>query len=464
MILKRIQNHYYQQRILILLAPLLLLAVVIWFFDRKNTPFLDANTRQMILHVTNTLLPGVLALLITLIVPIKNRSQQLTTTACAYLILVYIMHHFTYNDIDYTIICTISAASNVLVFLSKSSENNKVSGTLIRWCLALFVPILIAILIYSVLAQINIFIKAIFNSNIINTNYSFIIVPLFTVLQAFGCHNELNMLINSDFKPSINTAFHNTILITNFVVLPVAIFMKSLFTQNTLRIFLIFLGACCILCASIGTSLSFILIFLLIFFPGTFFSIILSEIMLFFISLHCNFSSLIRSTNFYRPDINLSYTNIFYNVTELKIFAMLAIILPITLLLIFFNTSITNLEYQRDKRKRKRFNYDKSLDPDLQVIVLLRALGGIDNIKFIKLQDNYLFIHVYNQQEVSYQTLASMCRYKKAGFDKVKKAYRCNFGLNNTILHDKLIKLLGDFLGQSFQEISLAPAFIIPKQ
>lgn len=459
--MKRIQNHYYQQRILILLAPLLLIAIVIWFFDQKNTPFLHHESRQTIIYVTSTLLPLVLALLITLVVPIKNRAVQLITTACAYLILISLMHYFTYNHMDYTIICTLSAASNVLVFLSKNSEtNNKIISSLVRWLLALTLPIIIAVLIYAVLTQINVFIRALFNSYIINTNYSFIIVPIFTVLQAFGFHDELALMVSAHLKPSISTAFHNTILIVNFVVLPVAIFVKSLFAHNTLRIFLIFLGACCILCASIGTSISFILIFILIFFPGTFACIMLNEIILFFLSLHLHFSPLIRGTNFYRPDINLNYTNIFYNIDELTIFILIAILLPITLLLIFFNTSFNNFAEQRTKRKRQRFSYEKHLPLDLQIIVLLRALGGIDNIKFINLQDKCLHISVYDQHEVIAQTLSNMCKHK-VGFDKVKKSYTCNFGKNTTLIHDKLIKLLGDFLGSSFQEVGLAPAFII---
>lgn len=444
------------------------MALVSWLLDRRNISTLSFELRESLLEFFRILIPWGLSLLITLLVPVKNRPVQLTLTTIAYFILVFFINQYASHLIANPIICVLGSICSVFALLPL--DENKTSGFLtesFKAFLALLVPLIITGMIILVMLQINIFIKASFTSRFTETAFGAIYIPIYTVMQAFGFNNVLTDFSMQNLSNHRLVAFFNAILITNIFIVPTAIFVKAILTQNVYKIFLTFLGISAILTASIGFSISATLALILILFPGTFLVINFCSVCVYFMSLSLKLNFLIAGANLYRPDVNMRFTSLITNNIEVKILAFSAIILPLILIFVFTILRAENLNLRKQRRANTFHRTQTKIKnaPDLQVIAILRALAGISNIKQISRQGHLLSIHVFDTNKVDYSSLSSLC-VKKVGFDRMRKIYTCDLGLTTNIIEKRLLGFTSDFMddNSSMSENANAQPYVISPQ
>lgn len=463
--LKRLQNHYYHQRILVLLAPLLLLAIVTWGLDARNTPGMDGELRMDLLSFMRVCIPALLSVLITFLIPVANRTSQVFFTLLSYVILVVMLGVYRDGYILYPTIAALAATTSVFAQLKKPQEliRHPLLRTFFKPVFSVALPLITASMIVVLMEQTTVFVTRTFTGDFAKSELAVIYVPIYLIMQSFGFHHALADIAIRQYSPESMTAFFNTILVTMLFVLPTTIFARSLFSHGTLRITLTFLGVCTILTSSIGSCVSFVLVFLVIFFPGTFITISLCSVCLFFISTNLQIPLLVKGTELYRPDISLSFFDILSKVPQSRVLIMAAMILPMVIILLSSLLRIDKINLERKKQARSLFSSPHELweSPDLQVIALLRALGGISNLKQVDRRGSRLRIAVNDIEQVALSGLAAVC-VKRPSVDRARKIYTCDFGPNAKIIDRRIARLSDDFLGQRGSDIAIAKPYIIP--
>ena len=465
--MKRLQNHYYQQRILGLLAPLLLLALLTWWMEAGNSPYLSSKLRSGLLTALRLGVPALLCVLITCLIPVSSRGYQVLITVIAYALLTALSAVSGSGSLLYPTIPVLAATTSVFALLPKPRGfiRHPLLNSLVNFFFALSLPLLTAFVIVSVMEQITLFVRSSFCGEFARSDLEVIYVPLYFLLQAFGYHGTLADIATAQYRPERAIAFFNAVLMTMLFALPTAILVRSLFTRGTLRITLTFLGICTILTSSIGTCASLVLAFVLIFFPGTFIILAVSSAGLFLISVNLEIPQLVAGTNLYRPDINLSFLDILYTVPQSRYLIMAAILIPLLAI-----PAVHLLRLDKDAARHGRHSLGQvhagaalRSAPDLQVIALLRALGGLSNLRQFRLSGSALMIEVSDTAAVSVSQLTAACT-RRVGYDRSRRLYTCEFGDSAPLIARRLGALGGDFLGHAGAEIALAPPYPIPAQ
>ena len=467
--MKRLQNHYYQQRILGLLAPLLLLALLTWWTEAGNSPYLSAELRSGLLTALRLGAPALLCVLITCLFPVGSRGYQILVTVIAYALLTAISATSGSSSLLYPTIPVLAATTSVFALLPKPRDfiriRHPLLNSLVNFFFALSLPLLTAFVIISVMEQTTLFVRSSFCGEFARSDLEVIYVPLYFLLQAFGYHGTLADIATAQYRPERAVAFFNAVLMTMLFALPTAIFVRSLFTRGTLRITLTFLGICTILTSSIGTCASLVLAFVLIFFPGTFIILAVSSAGLFLISVNLEIPQLVAGTNLYRPDINLSFLDILYTVPQSRYLILAAILMPLLAI-----PAAHLLRMDKDAVRRGRHSLGQvhagpalRSAPDLQVIALLRAVGGLSNLRQFSLSGSALMLEVNDTAAVSVSQMAAACTHR-VSCDHSRRLYTCELGESAPLIARRLGVLGGDFLGHSGAEIALAPPYPIPAQ
>lgn len=426
------------------LIPLLILALLSWTLNERVTFSLTEDVRVYITLIVRVFCLGLFSVSVSLLIPSTYRILQLTITSLSYVLLVFLLTKFSPQSISAPIVCVLAAISSSLGLLPKynSSFSKSKSNFIESIVIACILPLLIFSILLISINTINSFIEIYFTKELGNSPASFVFVPLYICLQIFGHHYELNEIASIMYSKQYLSAFTNAIILTSLFSLPAIVFTRTFFSYKKTRLFFIILTCFCILCNSIGSCLSISLLILLIIFPSSFFILILTSIILFFISYNLNVIEIVSISNLYNFDTNLSLINLDHEIFESRLLQSLAIILPPFLFCIL---NFWKKDKDTQKKEREGINNigykvnNKSTD-ELQLLALIRSLGGLSNFEIIRVVDGKILIKIIDLNVVSNSTLNLLIK-RKVQFDRVKKVYILDFGTRAKFFENRL-KLL----------------------
>ena len=307
--MKRLQNQAYQQRSLFLLLPLMLFALLVWTLSPRISTEMTPGLRHLCLNIIRVVFPGIFAITLVLLIPLKNRFIQFIITLSSYIILVVLIANINPDLLHNPVICSFAASASILAMLPSSvlfdedqSINDTHEGNRIS---AFILPYLVLIGSIVILRQIQSFVEFSFSPAFGTSFLSFIYAPIFLVMQTFGHHEFLSYLASTNYEPLMRNAFINAIFVSNVISLPTIILVRSFFNGPSMRLFLTFLAAICAMTASIGGCVSLISLLIMIFLPSTFIVFLLNSVILCFLSYFMILPALTEISNLYTPDINM---------------------------------------------------------------------------------------------------------------------------------------------------------------
>lgn len=464
--MKRLQNRDYQQRSLFLLLPLIFFALLVWGLNPRFSSEMTPGLRHLCLNVIRVVFPGIFAITLVLLVPIKNRFIQFIITLSSYIILVILIATIKPDLLHNPVICSFAASASILTMLPSSvlfdeeqmindpHEGNRIS--------AFILPYLVLIGSIVILRQIQSFVEFSFSPSFGSSFLSFIYSPIFLLMQTVGYHEFLNQLALTNYDPQMRNAFINAIFVSNVISLPTIILVRSFFNGPGLKLFLTFLAATCAMTASIGGCVSLISLLIMLFLPGTFIMFLLNSVLLCFLSYFMLLPALTDISNLYTPDINMMTSHLIGFKRSHIYFFLFAFIFPIFFVLIgiMFKKEHTQVIKQRKSLIRSGVNTNNKNNPDLSVIAILRSLGGLSNLRSTSRQGSTVFLHINEFSQVNLQTLNTLTN-KKISYDRIRRILSCDFGDNAAFFQKRLQLLNANEFFMTEQEVPLSPAFAI---
>ena len=464
--MKRLQNQAYQQRSLFLLLPLMLFALLIWTLNPRITTEMTPGLRHLCLNIIRVVFPGIFAVMLVLLIPLKNRFIQFVITLSSYIILIVLVANINSDLLHNPVICSFAASASILAMLPSSvlfdedqSVNDSHEGNRIS---AFMLPYLVLIGSIVILRQIQSFVEFSFSPSFGTSFLSFIYAPIFLVMQTFGHHEFLSYLASTNYDPLMRNAFINAIFVSNVISLPTIILVRSFFNGPGLRVFLTFLSAICAMTASIGGCVSLISLLIMIFLPGTFIVFLLNSVILCFLSYFMILPALTEISNLYTPDINMMTSHLIgFRKTHLYLF-LFAFIFPVfyVLISIMFKKERTQVIKQRKSLIKAGTGANNKNSPDLSVIAILRSIGGLSNLRDVKRQGSTVFLHINDIAFINMPTLNTLTN-KKISYDRIKRVLSCDFGDNAAFFQKRLQLLNANEFFMTEQEVPLTPAFAI---
>ncbi len=434
----------YQKSSSLTLIPLLILALLSWTLNERVTFSLTEDVRVYITLIVRVFCLGLFSVSVSLLIPSTYRILQLTITSLSYVVLVFLLTKFSPQSTSAPIVCVLAAISSSFGLLPNfnSSFSKDKSSLIESIVIACILPILIFSTLLISINIINNFIELYFTKELGNSPTSFVFVPLYICLQIFGHHYELNEIASIMYSKHYLSAFTNAVVLTALFSLPAIVFTRIFFSYKKTRLFVITLTCFCILCNSIGACLSISLLILLIIFPSSFFILLCTSSILFFISYNLNVAEIVSISNLYNFDTNLSLLNLDNEIFESRLLQSLALILPPFLFCIL---NFWKKDKEMQKKEREGINNigykvnNKSID-ELQLLALIRSLGGLSNFEIIRVFDGKIFIKIVDLNAVSNSTLNLLIK-RRLQFDRVKKIYVLDFATRANFFANRL-KLL----------------------
>ena len=467
--MRRIHSYGYQHRSILLLLPLMLLAISTWWLNSQVSPQLDASTRSYLLLTARIFFPGLFVLMVAFVVPTLDRFLQLSIVAAVYVIALLCLPGNPVHFISNPIVGVITAVSTLFALLpyQGSLEDSFVPKPwrIISTCFFVIVlPVITFVCMGLIMRQINTFILFTFEECFGNSMLSVIYVPLYLLLQTLGAQDLVGALVTLRYQNSMVTAFVNAILVTNLIALPTTIFVRSFFTKKHVRLFLTLLVIISIMTGSLGACVSLTLLLLLIFFPGSFSTLLLTGMACFTLSYLLNVPAITLVQNLYLPDTNLALTTMAVEHANSQIVSLEAFALIFPAGLVFCAMFIRRERVRDRKRKMRSLNFGYTIgtasSPELNALALLRALGGLSNIVDIAVDGPWLYLQVASNEGVSLSALNSLVQ-EKVVVDRTTMLYLCNMGEQSQFLHMRLSKLLENPLGEAEYEVQVSVPFHI---
>lgn len=467
--MRRIHTYGYQHRSILLLLPLMLLAISTWALSNQVAPQLDPGTRNYLLLTGRIFFPGLFVLMVAFVVPTVDRFVQLSVVAAVYVISLLCLPG---NPIDFLInpiVCVITAVSTLFALLPyqnglEDSFVPKPKRILLTCFFVVVLPVITFICLGLILRQINTFILFTFEECFGNSMLSVIYVPIYLILQTLGAQDLVGALVTLRYQNTMVTAFVNAILVTNLIALPTTLFVRSFFTKKHVRLFLTLLVIIAIMTGSIGACVSLTLLMLLIFFPGSFSTLLVTAMSCFALSYLLEVPAITLVQNLYLPDTNLALTTMALNNVNSQIASLEAFALIFPAGLVFFAMFIQRERIRDRKRKLRSLNVGYSIGttsaPELNALAFLRALGGMSNIIDIAVDGPWLYIQVVNNESVSLGALNGLTQ-EKVVVDRAAMLYLCNVGEQSNFLHLRLTKFLENPLGEAEYEVQVSMPFHI---
>lgn len=463
--MKRLHTYTYKIRTLLVLVPLMLLAISTWALNKVITPSLPDELRAEFLLSARIFCPGLFAVAVAFVVPTFDRFLQISMVAITYVMMLLFIPTHTPSIFTNPIICVIASISSLFAFLPYASRDEGFISHTRRVVLALFfaitLPVIAVISVTIILRQMNIYVLFSFDETFGRSFLSVIYVPIYLTLQALGFQDIVGDLITLRYQNNMVTSFVNAIIVTNLLSLPATLFIRSLFTKQYVRLFLTLLVVITLLTSSIGACVSLTWLLLLVFYPGTFGVLLCSSMVCFAISYIMQVPAITSVDNLYLPDVNLAHTLLFYSspVTWLEIFA---IFIPMFLVLLLMLIKRDQSYNRKTKLRSINFGYTVSAtsSPELRLIAMLRALGGISNISEVEEDGTWLYIQVVARERISFSTL-SMLMQDKILVDRVNKLYLCDVGELSHFFYQRLSMLIENQFGEEEYEVPLSVPFTI---
>ena len=281
-------------------------------------------------------------------------------------------------------------------------------------------------------------------------------------MLTFGFSSVLNSVVSVQTNSETVNAILNSITLTNLVSLPVIILTKALFSDSYSRIFLVFLALITCLSAKIGSCISIELAILMFFFPGTLIALCLSSVVVFFFCYNMQLQTFTSFYMLYEPDLLLKNLTLLHINTYHHYAIALSVVCPILIQIAFSKIGLLNLLKDKFKSSDKIAGYKPSqlTNPDLQLIAILKALGGISNICNTSLIGNELYVRVFKYKRISTFRL-NLFGKNKITYLRAFSEVKFSFGLNSQIIYQRLQNILSDSKNYNQSYISLTRPFDI---
>lgn len=466
-IVRRFRTYTYKQRSILILLPLMLLAISTWALNESVSPWLDEQRRSVLYLSARIFFPGLFAIAVAFVIPTFDRCFQISTVTIIYVVALLIVPTYRSDLLLNPIICVLAAISSILAMLPypvRLDENiiNRTRRMFLVICSIVVLPTITVLGILLILRQMHIYILYTFDGTFGTSVLSVIYVPLYLVLQTLGFHDFVGELVTLRCNDSMATAFVNAIVVSNLFSLPAILFTRSLFTKGHVRLVLTMLVAIAILTNSIGACVSLILLWFMIFYPGSFAALLGTSMVCFTFSLLLQAPALTSVGNLYMPDISLNTVRLLLKDQALTALEGFSVFIPVVLVL--FSMWISRERSQDRRRKWRSINIGYSINasstPELKVIAFLRALGGISNVVDVAEDGSWLYIQVASREAVSVSSLNSLLS-DKVLIDRLNKLYLCEVGEQSHFLHQRLSKLIANPFGESEYEMQLSTPFDI---
>lgn len=183
---------------------------------------------------------------------------------------------------------------------------------------------------------------------------------------------------------------------------------------------------------------------------------------MFFISLYYQLPALTNFHLLYLPDLSfkhLSWLNFGHNYYEALIVIILsALIIQALLMHLYQFRYIRNPQRLTNAGHKIRLNRHSS--PDLYVIALLKAFGGLSNLRSVIRQGRICYVKANDPNIVSLAELNKICM-RKAHFERNHNIFVLDIGDNCAIITENLSSMIADISESSDTHITLSQEFII---
>lgn len=467
--MRRIHSYGYQHRSILLLLPLMLLAICTWALSYQVMPLLELGTRNYLLLSARIFFPGLFVLMVAFVVPTVDRFLQLSVVAFTYVVSLLCLPGHAIDFLTNPMICVVTSVSTLFALLPYQNgfEDTFVPKPwrLVSTCFFVTVlPTITFVCMVLILRQINTFILYTFEQSFGQSLLSVIYVPLYLLLQTVGAQDLVGSLITLRYQNTMVTAFVNAIVMTNLVALPTTLFVRSFFTKRHVRLFMTLLVIIAIMTGSIGSCVSLTLLLLLIFFPGSFSTLLITGMSCFIMSYLLEIPPITVVQNLYLPDTNLALTTMALDEANSLVAGLEAFALILPAGLVLFSMFIRRERIRDRKRKLRSLNFGyttgASSSPELNALAFLRALGGMSNIVDIAVDGAWLYIQVVSHEGVSLSSLNTLVQ-EKVVVDRATMLYLCNVGEQSQFLHLRLSKFLENPMGEAQYDVPVSVPFHI---
>ncbi len=464
----RERKHRNQQRALLLLLPPAVLAAAAIILNSAAGHSLHPLLREYLNAGLRTGMPWLYVIITALLVHSRHRMLQLCIVSFDYLILITILGAIDPAAMLNPSICVVSSCFAVLV-LRHGADN--ISGSfrddhpalclLLQALCAVLLPLAVCGALLTIVNQIESFVHFTFNDTMGRSLLSMIFSPIYLILQTLGLQQVVTntALLRYQDDMMLN-AFINSIMITDFIALPCLLIARSFFSSRSMRLFLILLAMCMILGGSIGPCVSLAQLMLFIILPGTYFMLMICSLIFFLSSYYLAVPALVSTAQLYRPDVNLQSVFAFTALPEVKFLGLAGVLLPFILVSLFLFIKKERLMQQGRRRSlnKQGLNLKDSSSPDLTVIGLLRALGGLSNISRVEQRGSALRIKIEDSSLLQPALLSAVCS-RKPHFDRRHSTFLLELGELSAQVGLRLTNLTAGF--ESGPESSLHADFPI---
>ena len=461
------QINVYQKRSLVMLLPLGLLAVSSYALDKRIPLGISFDMQHILLQFFSLVMPGLFAIAVSSLMPTSNRFSQLLAVGFNYSFLTCIsklFYQYTFTQPTAIVIASLTATLFLLPSNDLDSDNDNITffSFLSKAIGILLTPLISLICFVVIIKNVEHSILITFTTVFIESTLSCIFVPIYEFMLTFGFSSVLNSVVSVQTNSETVNAILNSITLTNLVSLPVIILTKALFSDSYSRIFLVFLALITCLSAKIGSCISIELAILMFFFPGTLIALCLSSVVVFFFCYNMQLQTFTSFYMLYEPDLVLKNLTLLHINTYHHYAIALSVVCPILIQIAFSKIGLLNLLKDKFKSSDKIAGYKPSqlTNPDLQLIAILKALGGISNICNTSLIGNELYVKVFKYKRISTFRL-NLFGKNKITYLRAFSEVKFSFGLNSQIIYQRLQNILSDSKNYNQSYISLTRPFDI---
>lgn len=453
----------FQQKSLLLLLPLGLLAIVSYALDKRIPTLLDIESQTLLLETCRIILPGFFAIAAACMVPTFNRKLQIATVAFIYSVLVAFSLSKYQNFFTQPTSWILSSLVATLFLLPNSdieTEDLSFRSLLSKvFCICTF-PFIALFTIMVVVKNIEHSILITFTSVFLDSFLSCLFVPIYEIMLTLGFSSLLNSLVSLQSESAIIQAMLNSIMLTNMISLPAIIITRASFAKSYNRLFLVFLAFITCLTSKIGTCISVELLILMFFYPGTFLALCVSSIFLFFLNLSLQLGTFTSFYMLYQPDLILR--NLAFLQLSSSHFAVIffSILIPLAMQIII--SKIGKINHLKNKLKRRfrnsGFNLRDIKNPDLFLISILNGIGGKSNLKAVWIDNDFLFIKVFNYKKVVIPQINLISK-RRIEFIRSENNLRIPLGTLSFIVWKRLNNIVEESSNYTTDEVELSEQF-----
>jgi len=460
-------NIKYQQRSLLLLLPLGLLAVASYALDKRIPIGISPKLQSQLLDLMRIIIPGFFAVAVAFLLPTIKRSLQITAVIVNYIALAW-FSHVRYGDFfTQPTAWILSSLVTTLILLPSNDSDGESEGLsfknlIIKTIGVMIMPALTMLTIVVVIKNIEHSILITFTSVFIDSFLSCLFVPIYEVMLTLGFSSLLNSLVSLQNESVTIHAMLNSIMLVNMISLPAIILTRALFSKNYSCLFVFFLALIVFLTSKIGTCISVELMILLLMYPGSYLTLCLSSIIIFFISVYMQLPSVTSFYMLYQPDLiirNLTFLQLNSTYYELMI---LAALIPVTTQILL--TRIGKINHLKNKLRHKYrnsgYNIKDIRNPDLLLISILNAIGGTSNLRKVFIKNEALHIVVFDYRKIT-PTQLNLVSGRRAEFIRAEDTIRLSLGSLSYIVYKRLSNIIEDSDGFVNNEIELFEQFNI---